>query len=290
MNGINEAVMSHFKGISMTQQKTVFGNTALKYSNKGGTLKPDEYGYYTVVLGALDVFNSGGEQYVLSDVSRNTFAEGSKVDMRAKEGMLKGEWGHPKPSDFPNPLRFEGRVRQLYEDRICHTIRKVYLQEIEYMGKKVLGIIGELKPCGPYGGYLKEMLDDPHQNVCFSGRYYSNVTKVNGIIRREIHTCGTWDYVCEPGVYQAKKYASPSLESEAVMFAEGNDGVVVAMEAEEVTLSKELLEQAYRNELGLNGAEHMSLESSCMSVGELLPDNGVEIRNKLESKRGSFSW
>lgn len=252
-------------------EKTVFGNTVLNYANKGGTLKPDEHGYYTVVLGALDVFNSAGEKYTLTQVSRNTFSPGSKVDQRASEGLLKGEWGHPKPSDYPNLLLFERRVRQIHEDRISHTIRKVYLEEIEYKGKKVLGIIGELKPCGPYGGYLKEMLDDPHQNVCFSGRYYSNVSKVNGIIRREIHTCGTWDFVCEPGVYQAKKYASPTLESE------------------DVELSQAFLELAYRKELETEESS-MSLESHTMSVSELLPDKGVAMKAKLSTTSSSYNW
>jgi hypothetical protein len=261
-----------FKDINMGH-KTVFGNTVLSYANKGGVLKPDEDGYYTVVLGALDVFNSGGERYTLTEVSRNTFSEGSKLDQRASEGLLKGEWGHPKPRDFPNPLAFERRVRQIEPDRISHSIRKVYLKEIEYNGKRVLGIIGELKPCGPYGGYLKEMLDDKHQNVCFSGRYYSNVSKINGIIQREIHTCGSWDYVTEPGVYEAKKYASPSLES-----------------FDDLELSDSIMNRILEDELTQESNSEGSMESGYMSIAEVMKDGGIQVRSKLTTKTASFNW
>lgn len=255
--------------------KTVFGNTILMGINKAGELKPDESGYYTVVLGALDVPNSGGEEYVLTDVSRNTFTEGSKLDQRCSEGLLKGEWGHPKTDDYPNLMLFERRVRMIHEDRISHNIRKVYLKEIEYQGRKVLGIIGEVRPCGPYGPALKDMLDDPHQNVCFSGRYYSNVRRgPNGVIQREIHTVGTWDFVSEPGVAQAKKYYSPSLES-----------------ADDVTFSYDMLLESFKREQEGGSLESMSMESCILSVADIMPTEMLtKARHQTQPKTAFFGW
>lgn len=255
--------------------KTMFANTILQGVNKAGVLKPDANGYYDVVLGALDVINSAGEKYVLTDVSRNTFSAGSALDKRVSEGLLKGEWGHPKASDYRNPLQFERRIRTIDEDRISHTISKVWLDEIEYDGKRVLGVLGKVKPCGPYGKYLQEMLDDPAQNVCFSGRFYSNLRKNprTGITEREIHTVGTWDFVSAPGISQAKKYASPSLESE------------------DFNITDCMLEQAYKTERKHVASGDMSLESGVISVTEIMP---LETRTKLvsqyQAKQSTFNW
>ena len=47
-------------------QRATFSCTSLMGTNKAGVLKPDENGYYTVVLGALDVYNSAGDFYPLN--------------------------------------------------------------------------------------------------------------------------------------------------------------------------------------------------------------------------------
>ena len=44
--------------------------TALVGSNKSGVLKPDADGYYTVVLGALNFFNSAGHYYPLEPAEK----------------------------------------------------------------------------------------------------------------------------------------------------------------------------------------------------------------------------
>lgn len=255
--------------------KTKFANTILQGSNKKGVLKPDEDGYYTVVLGALDIINTGGERYVDTQISRNTFSAGGPLDKRIREGLLKGEWGHPKARDYPNPLAFERRIRQIDEDRTSHAISKVWLERIEYDGKQVMGVIGKIKPCGPYGQQLKEMLDDPHQNVCFSGRFYSNVRRNprTGMVEREIHTVGTWDYVSAPGIPQAKKYASPSLESEAF------------------TITDNMLERAYLEERKTIDVAGGSLESGMISVTEIMSsETRVKLVSQHTAKQSSFNW
>lgn len=195
-----------------------YGNTILPGINKAGDLKPDADGYYTVVLGALGVDNSIGETYVDTPVSRATFAVGSVLQRRLARGLLRGEWGHPKASDSPSKAAFEYRIRQLDEDRICCHYKEIWLDTISHEGRKVLGILGKVRPSGPFGPALKDMLDNPHENVTFSGRYWSNLGHGSrGELTREIHTAGTWDFVTEPGIASAMKYNSPSLESMKVV-------------------------------------------------------------------------
>lgn len=251
-------------------ERILFGNTVLKGINKGGVLKPDEQGYFTVVLGALGVQNSAGELYVDSTIARQTFESNGTLMRRINQGLLRGEWGHPDPSDFPNFMMFERRVRAIKEDRISHHISEVWLEEIEYQNKKVLGILGKVRPSGPYGKALKDALENPNENVTFSGRYYSNLSNKSGQRCREIHTVATWDFVSEPGMETAQKYLSPTLES-----------------VDDTVFFREQLEEAARYE-----SQHkelaMSMESSGYRAQDLIMDLGFKPKAKPE--RASMRW
>lgn len=251
--------------------RILFGNTILKGINKAGTLKPDEEGYYTVVLGALGIQNSGNEIYTDTDTARRTFSENSTLMRRIQRGLLRGEYGHPDPSDFPNFMMFERRVRAIKEDRISHHISDVWLDEIDYSGRRVCGILGKIKPCGPYGQALKDSLDNPKENVTFSGRYYSNISKTpTGIRCREIHTVATWDFVAEPGVECAQKYSSPSLESV-------DDMVLYHSQLEEAVA----YEESHKDEA-------MSMESGGYSAKDLIED--LNLKPKEKKTRASMRW
>lgn len=234
-------------------ERVMFSNTILKGINKGGVLKPDENGYYPMVLGALGVMNSAGEKYVNTMNARRTFEANGTLMRRIKQGLLRGEYGHPDPADSPNYLAFESRVRKIKEDRISHHISDVWLEEIDYKGQKTLAIMGKVKPCGPFGKALEDSINNPNENVTFSGRYYSNVANVGGIRQREIHTVATWDFVSEPGIECANKYASPSLEDigdmtiteaqmrDAVAYEERHKEMAMSMESSGGYLAKDLM-------------------------------------------------
>lgn len=253
--------------------RIIFGNTLLKGINKAGILKPDADGYYPVVLGALGVENSNGEIYVNTSIARATFEGNGTLMGRVARGTLKGEMAHPDPADSPNAVMFLRRVRTIKEDRVSHHIRKIWLQEIDYQGRKVLGIMGELKPVGPYGKILKEALDNKDENVCFSGRYFSNLSRQGGVMCREIHTCVTWDWVSEPGIEMANKYASPSLES-------ANDHPVLQQ-----VLEQEIVHEKANQELTA------SLESSGGYTAEALyRDLGFRQESKEQKLPASSRW
>lgn len=255
--------------------KIIYGNTILKGINKAGTLKPDAKGYYTVVLGALGITNHGGERYTLTQTSRGVFDDNSVLQRRISQGLLRAEWGHPDPADYPNLMAFERRVRLIKEDRICCHIAEVWLEEIDYLGQKVMGILGRIKPSGPYGPILQKMLDNPEENVTFSGRYYSNVNRAGGTVEREIHTVMTWDFVSEPGVPCAQKYLSPTLES-----------------ANDTVFYPEHLKAA--NDLELQHQEMaLSMESSGgLKASDLIRSSGIDMRSKRAATKppASLRW
>ena len=97
------------------------------------------------------------------------------------KASVEASGGHPDPKGYNTSIEFERRVRRIDEKCISHHIYEIWLEDIVYQGKTTTCIIGLIKPIGPYGAHLKEMLDDPNQNVTFSGRYFSDVSKGHGL-------------------------------------------------------------------------------------------------------------
>ncbi len=200
----------------MQPQRATFTCTALLGTNKAGILKPDADGYYQVVLGALDIFNSGGAYYPYES-AKQLFMESSSLMRRIANGALRGEYGHPRPLPGQTMRDFMSRVLDIYEPNVCCHIRKVTIDASgrvkDDKGRPVIAILGEIKPCGPMGPALKESLDNPSENVCFSIRSITCDTMVNGVVHKHLKTIVTWDYVNEPGLSPAKKWHAPALES-----------------------------------------------------------------------------
>lgn len=196
-------------------QKAVYQCTALAGSNKKGVLKPDEDGYYTLVVGGLNGFNSGGAYYPLGP-AKAQFEESGPLMRRIANGNCKGEAGHPKPLPNQSMRDFIGRVLQIEETRVCAHFRRIWLQYEgikDASGRPIVGILAEVKPAGPMGPALKEALENPHENVCFSIRSLTNDTmSPAGYVQKNIKTIVAFDWVTEPGMSGSSKYNSPSLE------------------------------------------------------------------------------
>jgi len=199
----------------MNTRSAVFSCTALQGTNKAGDLKPDENGYYTLVLGALNVFNSAGAFYALKG-SEDFFKESSVFMRRVQSGCLKAECGHPKKSPAMSMRDWLNRVMSLEETNICCHIADVWLdyQNVkDENGRPIVAIMGKIKPAGPRGPALKEALDNPRENVCFSIRSLTDDRRENGVIVKYLNTIVAFDWVTEPGINFARKYFSPALES-----------------------------------------------------------------------------
>lgn len=195
-----------------------FTATKLADRNKKGLFKPDSDGYYEIVVGGLNVFNSVGEYYTLEG-AKQLFEESSPLMRRIQNGCLKAEVGHPKQLPGQSMNDYIRRILTIEETNVCAHFKSIWL-DTTYGAKNpqlnnpaAVAILAQLKPAGPKGNFLKEALEDPHQNVCFSIRALTEDYIQRGQTYRVLNTVVTWDYVTEPGLSLANKYDSPALES-----------------------------------------------------------------------------
>lgn len=188
--------------------------TALVGTNKSGILKPDEYGYYKVILGALNFHNAMGIFYDL-DSSKAVFDTSGSFMRRITGGNLYSEVEHPKWEKGMSLEEYVRRIRHVEGQNVCAHIREIELEmgKTGANGKPVCIIYGWVKPDRIHGHLLKAALDNPKQNVCFSIRSLVNERTVRGEIWRTITELITFDWVTEPGISLANKFLAPGLES-----------------------------------------------------------------------------
>lgn len=213
-------------------QRAVFECTALKGTNKVGVVKADNDGYYTMVIGALDFYNSRGQYYTYAGAQK-LFEESSPFMRRVREGSLYGECGHPR-QDGMNNRDFMNRIMDVRENNIACHFRRVYLDNKSVKGpdgRNAIAIMAEVKPAGPMGQALKEALENPSQNVCFSIRSLTQDEMVRGTVHKNLRTIMTFDWVAEPGISIARKWSSPSLESLTECHTTFNDMLMVSRES-----------------------------------------------------------
>lgn len=192
--------------------------TTLAGTGKKGVIAPDANGYRTLVIGAMNSFNSAGEYYKLQG-AKELFESSSEFMRRVKDGNLKGEVGHPNREPGMDFRDFVKRVFTIEETNVCAHIAEVWL-DFEY-GKNnpqfknpdLVAIMARVKGSGPFGAALEASLANPEENVCFSIRAITKDTMVKGINYRVLERIITFDWVTEPGIDIAKKYHSPALES-----------------------------------------------------------------------------
>lgn len=194
-----------------------YSSNALVGTNKAGILKPDENGYYTVVLGGVNTCNSIGAFYRPDGVD-DLVNKSSSLMRRIEQANLNGERGHPKRLPGMSDQDYLMRVRTIYEDNISHHIAEVWLDKTSFIdpatGKNIIAFMGKVKPDGSnHGNALKSSLENPKQNTCFSIRSFTKDQFVGGKLHKVLKEVITWDWVNEPGIAIANKYSNPSLES-----------------------------------------------------------------------------
>lgn len=196
-----------------------FTETVFKNSNKKGVLTPDSDGYYEVVLGGLNSYNSVGEYYTADRVV-DLFNSSSEFMRRIKSGALYSEIGHPKQLPGMSFQAYYRRVLTIEETNICGHFSEIWL-DFEF-GKKnpslnnpnLIGILGKVKPAGAKANALQLALENHRQNAAFSVRGLTdNSVDSSGRVNRRLTTIVTFDHVVEPGISIADKAYSPSLES-----------------------------------------------------------------------------
>lgn len=224
--------------------------TALVGTNKTGELKPDESGYYTLMVGAVDSYNSAGCYYPAGP-AKELFDESSAFQRRIRDGALYGELGHPRKAPSMSMRDFMGRCMDIQETNICCHFRKIWLAAPQRGpdGRTIVPIMAEVKPTGAMGHALREGLENRHQNVCFSIRSFTQDVMQNGVVNKLLRQIVTFDYVVEPGIAIARKWHAPGLES-----------------FEEQTILPPMLEDYIRTQR----AAGMGMESSVRMASETL--------------------
>ena len=191
-----------------------FTSTALK-GGKKGIITPDENGYYTMIIGGLNVFNSAGEYYTLNK-AKELFETSSLFMRRVKAGVLKAELGHPRREPGQSDDEYINRILDIRETNICAHFSEIWLDfnnVKDNQGKTVVAIMAKVKPSGPHAKVLQDSLDNPKEDTCFSIRAFTEDSMVGGIKNRALTSIVTFDFVLESGIHFARKYYNPGLES-----------------------------------------------------------------------------
>lgn len=193
--------------------RATYACTALLGTNKTGVIKPIDGGYYPLVLGAFNVYNSAGAFYPLAPAKEVMESSGS-LQRRIRNGALRAELGHPKKLPGMSDRQFLERVLSIYEDNVCAHIRSVTLLDgvKDPNGNSTVAVLGDVLPSGPHADVLKASLENPSENVCFSVRSLTDDETIGGRTFKHMRTIITWDYVNEPGIAVANKFSAPTLE------------------------------------------------------------------------------
>lgn len=243
-------------------------------AGKQGKLTPDENGYYTVILGGLNAYNSVNEYYTLKGVEQ-MFTGNSELMRRIREGCLKIELGHPEFKSGMSKEEFFSRIARIDPKNVCGHIAEIWLDYENYRnpdGSKMVAILGKVCPSGPHGQSLKDSLERAGENVCFSVRSFTEDFQERSKYIRVIRKLITFDLVIEPGIYNAKKFFSPALES-----------------LEDITYTREILNKI-ANQPVLEGVGMESAQHEKAVARDLLVSRVEAIRAYGERKTGMEEW
>lgn len=239
--------------------------TSEKLVNKGktGIITPDKDGYYDLVVGGLNCFNSVGQYYSLDKEVEKLFLDSSKFMRKVNNQILCGENGHP---EYVKGMTDDDYLRRMYyikeNNIVCH-FGKIWLDmdygknNPEFKNPSLVAIMAKVIPYGEKKLVLQDALDNRLQNLCFSIRSLTNVYYHRGVKVKQLVDIITFDLVSEGGISIATKYDSPSLES--VM--------------DDIVLTKERLIKVYNDTPDL-----ISTESSKSNILDTI--NNFEIMQK----------
>lgn len=195
-----------------------FTETVFSQQNKEGNLPaPDSDGYYTVVLGGLNCYNSAGEYYVADGVVE-MFQKSSSFMRRIQSGSLYAEVGHPRKQPGMSYEDFYRRIIDIDDTNICGHIADITL-DLNY-GKsnpgvcnpEFIAIMGKVKPAGAKAEALRLSFENRKQNTAFSVRGLTDNQLRGGRTERKLTQIVTYDHVTEPGIKPACKAYVPGLE------------------------------------------------------------------------------
>lgn len=182
---------------------------ALAGVNRSADLEKSTDGYYRVLLGALNIFNSENIFYAFNE-SKHVFERSNVFMRKVLAGNLFGEEDHPPYVPGMSDAEWMERNEWIETKNVALHIREVELIQTEEVcnGLPVVEIWGWIKPNRERGVFLQEALDNPHQNVCFSLRAIVREGTIRGVKTRRIDKLITFDWVIEDGLMICNKYSA----------------------------------------------------------------------------------
>ncbi len=199
--------------------KVFFSATKLPMLKKRGVIKPDADGYYELIVGGLNTHNNTGAWYYTIEGVRELFGPGSLLHRRIANGCLRAEVNHPKKRPGETDEKFFERMLDIDRDNVCAHFKELWLDENfgrnhpEYNNPHLVAMMAKVKPSEPKGAMLKESLENPNENVCFSIRALADEGYYQGKRIRVLKEIIAIDLVNEPGINIANKWDSPATES-----------------------------------------------------------------------------
>lgn len=198
------------------QTQFVYSADVTNLEGKQGKLKQDKDGYFEVLVGAFNAYNSAGEFYNFTSRVNALYAKSSLLMQRVRSGKQYGEADHPSIDPYlgkDNMMAlWMDRLREIRAKEASHHIKQYRLADLprQEKGRTVVGVYAELKPLDER---LLGSLNNPHENTSFSQRAFSD-NILNGYeLQRNVTEVVTHDWVTAGGIPDAAKYRTPSLES-----------------------------------------------------------------------------
>lgn len=190
--------------------------TILQGTTKLGKITCGADGYYDMLAGGFDAYNSAGAFYDWNSAKPH-FDNSSHFMRRVSSNALFGEDGHP--TRIPGWTNDEWIVRILTvdPDRKSHHIKEIYIDPNGFKnkdGNPIFAVYLRLKPIGARAQVLADSLENENINTAFSIRCLTKdfthpYSKIKIKIMQQI---ATFDHVDEPGISIATKYNNPALE------------------------------------------------------------------------------
>jgi hypothetical protein len=187
-----------------------FTNTKVD-AGRVGELKADADGYYNMIIGGLNVYNSSGDYYA-AEGAKELFSNSSTFMRRVKSGYLRGEVGHPVMLPGMTTQAYIQRCMTIQEDNVCVHFADITLDFDRIKddnGRSVIAVIGKFRPSGAKADTLERSLANKFENTAFSLRGFTEDTRMpSGNLNRVIKSIVSYDHVLEPGISLANKFDS----------------------------------------------------------------------------------
>lgn len=196
----------------------------LDVDQNGGRLRsvtPDKEGIYrNFPLAILGSSSRNGIVYEENSSKAAMTNPKTRFGTNVAEGNQEGEFQHP---DASLPV---ARLMRVDRPMASHYFCGIRFEKVE----NYTVVFGDFGITGPYGQYLREMLEDPNRNVAFSLRALTSPIKGKPKNIRGIKVMVTFDNVGGPGfAHASKRYIKDDIQKnvsvEELMTEENKDSL-----------------------------------------------------------------